>query len=118
MSSLLIGTNNQMTWRNLICLKIFLVADYHIFKSLILPRLTSKMNTACIATYLISFTEKCQARFIRLFISKFRAPVAKHQERGRSYEQKIPAEYLDKINMVILDYIKSQTDLNVLIIDV
>jgi deoxyadenosine/deoxycytidine kinase len=40
------------------------------------------------------------------------------KKRGRSYEQKIPAEYLDKINSGYLDYIKSQTDLNVLIIDV
>jgi deoxyadenosine/deoxycytidine kinase len=31
---------------------------------------------------------------------------------------KIPAEYLDKINSGYLDYIKSQTELNVLIIDV
>ena len=40
------------------------------------------------------------------------------RERGRSYEQEIPAEYLEKINNGYLDYIKSQTDLNVLIIDV
>jgi deoxyadenosine/deoxycytidine kinase len=38
--------------------------------------------------------------------------------RGRSYEQEIPAEYLEKINSGYLDYIKSQKDLNVLIIDV
>ena len=40
------------------------------------------------------------------------------KKRGRSYEQKIPAEYLEKINNGYLDYIKSQTELNVLIIDV
>jgi deoxyadenosine/deoxycytidine kinase len=40
------------------------------------------------------------------------------KKRGRSYEQKIPASYLDKINNGYLDYIKSQTELNVLIIDV
>jgi deoxyguanosine kinase len=40
------------------------------------------------------------------------------KKRGRSYEQQIPAEYLDKINNGYLDYIKSQTELNVLIIDV
>jgi deoxyadenosine/deoxycytidine kinase len=39
------------------------------------------------------------------------------KKRGRSYEQKIPAEYLDKINSGYF-YIKSQTELNVLIIDV
>lgn len=40
------------------------------------------------------------------------------KKRGRSYEQEIPAEYLEKINRGYLDYIKSQADLNVLIIDV
>jgi deoxyadenosine/deoxycytidine kinase len=40
------------------------------------------------------------------------------KERGRNYEQEIPAAYLDKINNGYLDYIKSQTGLNVLIIDV
>ena len=40
------------------------------------------------------------------------------RQRGRSYEQEIPADYLDKINRGYLDYIKSQTGLNILIIDV
>jgi deoxyadenosine/deoxycytidine kinase len=40
------------------------------------------------------------------------------KRRGRSYEQEIPADYLDKINKGYLDYINSQTNLNVLIIDV
>jgi deoxyadenosine/deoxycytidine kinase len=40
------------------------------------------------------------------------------KERGRSYEQEIPAAYLEKINNGYLDYIKSQHDLNILIIDV
>jgi len=40
------------------------------------------------------------------------------KQRGRSYEQEIPAEYLEKINRGYLDYIKSQNDLNILIIDV
>ena len=38
--------------------------------------------------------------------------------RGRSYEKDITAEYLEKINKGYLEYIKTQTDLNVLIIDV
>ena len=40
------------------------------------------------------------------------------KKRGRTYEQEIPAEYLEKINRGYLDYIKSQADLNVLIIDI
>jgi deoxyadenosine/deoxycytidine kinase len=44
--------------------------------------------------------------------------LANIKKRGRSYEQEIPQEYLEKINRGYLDYIKTQTDLNVLIIDV
>src|SRR5690606_39044851 len=40
------------------------------------------------------------------------------RKRGRSYEQEIPAQYLDSINQGYLDYIKSQQGLNVLLIDV
>jgi deoxyguanosine kinase len=40
------------------------------------------------------------------------------KKRGRSYEQEIPADYLEKINRGYLDYIKAQTDLNVLVIDI
>jgi deoxyadenosine/deoxycytidine kinase len=44
--------------------------------------------------------------------------LANIKKRGRSYEQEIPADYLEKINQGYLDYIKTQTDLNVIIIDV
>jgi deoxyadenosine/deoxycytidine kinase len=40
------------------------------------------------------------------------------KKRGRSYEQEIEASYLEKINQGYLDYIKTQSNLNVLIIDV
>lgn len=40
------------------------------------------------------------------------------KKRGRSYEQEIEGSYLEKINQGYLDYIKTQTNLNVLIIDV
>jgi deoxyadenosine/deoxycytidine kinase len=40
------------------------------------------------------------------------------KNRGRSYEQQIQDNYLEKINQGYLEYIKTKTDLNVLIIDV
>ncbi len=41
------------------------------------------------------------------------------KQRGRSYEQEIRTEYLDKINKGYFDStLKTQTDLNVLIVDV
>jgi deoxyadenosine/deoxycytidine kinase len=56
-------------------------------------------------------------KFIYLFVSKFRTTLQNIKKRGRSYEQKISGD-LDKINSGYLEYIKSQTELNVLIIDV
>ena len=40
------------------------------------------------------------------------------RKRGRSYEQEIPAAYLEKINNGYLDFIKTQQNLNVLVLDV
>ena len=44
--------------------------------------------------------------------------LANIKKRGRSYEQDIPTNYLEKINQGYLEYIKSQTDINALIIDI
>jgi deoxyadenosine/deoxycytidine kinase len=40
------------------------------------------------------------------------------KKRGRSYEQQIQDNYLEKINQGYLEYFKTKTDLNVLVIDV
>jgi deoxyadenosine/deoxycytidine kinase len=40
------------------------------------------------------------------------------KNRGRSYEQQIQDNYLEKINQGYLEYMKTKTDLNILIIDV
>ena len=40
------------------------------------------------------------------------------KKRGRKYESDIKADYLEKINSGYLDFLKSQTDLNVKIIDI
>jgi deoxyguanosine kinase len=100
--------------------KDFIVADYHIFKSLIFAKVTlgeeefrlyktlfdiiyKEMPKPDLYVYLYQNTEKLLENIKR---------------RGRSYEQEIPAHYLEKINLGYLDYIKTQKDLNVLIIDV
>jgi deoxyadenosine/deoxycytidine kinase len=44
--------------------------------------------------------------------------LANIRKRGRSYEQEIPADYLERINSGYLDFIKTQQGLNVLVIDV
>ena len=100
--------------------KDFIVADYHIFKSLIFAKITLADDEYRLYRNLFDIIYREMPKpdlYIYLYQNSERL-LQNIKKRGRSYEQKIPAEYLDKINNGYLDYIKSQTDLNVLIIDV
>ncbi|MDI1316197.1 2-amino-4-hydroxy-6-hydroxymethyldihydropteridine diphosphokinase [Flavobacterium sp.] len=100
--------------------KDFIVADYHIFKSLIFAKVTLAEDEFRLYKTMFDIIYKEMPKpdlYIYLYQSTERL-LANIKERGRSYEQEIPAEYLEKINNGYLDYIKSQTSLNVLIIDV
>ena len=100
--------------------KDFIVADYHIFKSLIFAKVTLTDDEYRLYRKLFEIIYKEMPKpdlYVYLYQNTERL-LANIKQRGRSYEQEIPAEYLDKINKGYLDYIKSQTDLNVLIIDV
>ncbi|OUD36093.1 2-amino-4-hydroxy-6-hydroxymethyldihydropteridine diphosphokinase [Flavobacterium sp. FPG59] len=100
--------------------KDFLVADYHIFKSLIFAKITLAEDEYRLYRNLFDIIYKEMPKpdlYVYLYQNSERL-LQNIKKRGRSYEQKIPADYLDKINSGYLDYIKSQTDLNVLIIDV
>ena len=100
--------------------KDFIVADYHIFKSLIFAKVTLTDDEYRLYRKLFEIIYREMPKpdlYVYLYQNTERL-LANIRRRGRSYEQEIPAEYLDKINKGYLDYIKSQTDLNVLIIDV
>lgn len=100
--------------------KDFIVADYHIFKSLIFAKVTLTDDEYRLYRKLFEIIYREMPKpdlYIYLYQNTERL-LANIKLRGRSYEQEIPAEYLDKINKGYLDYIKSQTDLNVLVIDV
>jgi len=100
--------------------KDFIVADYHIFKSLIFAKVTLTDDEYRLYRKLFEIIYKEMPKpdlYVYLYQNTERL-LENIKNRGRSYEQEIPAEYLDKINRGYLDYIKSQTDLNVLIIDV
>jgi len=100
--------------------KDFIVADYHIFKSLIFAKVTLTDDEYRLYRKLFEIIYKEMPKpdlYIYLYQNTERL-LENIRQRGRSYEQEIPADYLDKINRGYLDYIKSQTDLNVLIIDV
>jgi deoxyguanosine kinase len=100
--------------------KDFIIADYHIFKSLIFAKVTLTDDEYRLYRKLFEIIYKEMPKpdlYIYLYQNTERL-LENIKNRGRSYEQEIPAEYLDKINKGYLDYIKSQTELNVLIIDV
>lgn len=100
--------------------KDFIVADYHIFKSLIFAKVTLQEDEFRLYKTLFDIVYREMPKpdlYIYLYQNTDRL-LANIKKRGRSYEQNIPADYLDKINSGYLDYIKSQADLNVLIIDV
>ena len=100
--------------------KDFIVADYHIFKSLIFAKITLAEDEYRLYRTLFDIVYREMPKpdlYVYLYQNTERL-LANIKKRGRDYEQNIPADYLDKINNGYLDYIKSQTDLNVLIIDV
>lgn len=100
--------------------KDFIVADYHIFKSLIFAKVTLGSDEFRLYKTMFDIIYKEMPKpglYVYLYQNTERL-LQNIKKRGRSYEQEIPAEYLDKINRGYLDYIKSQTSLNVLIIDV
>ncbi|MBC7524491.1 MAG: 2-amino-4-hydroxy-6-hydroxymethyldihydropteridine diphosphokinase [Flavobacterium sp.] len=100
--------------------KDFLIADYHIFKSLIFAKVTLAEDEFRLYKTLFDIIYKEMPKpdlYIYLYQNSERL-LQNIKRRGRSYEQEIDAAYLEKINNGYLDYIKSQKDLNVLIIDV
>jgi 2-amino-4-hydroxy-6-hydroxymethyldihydropteridine diphosphokinase len=100
--------------------KDFIVADYHIFKSLIFAKVTLAEDEYRLYKTLFDIIYKEMPKpdlYIYLYQNTERL-LQNIKRRGRSYEQEIPAEYLEKINNGYLDYIKTQKDLNALIVDV
>jgi 2-amino-4-hydroxy-6-hydroxymethyldihydropteridine diphosphokinase len=100
--------------------KDFVVADYHIFKSLIFAKVTLQEDEYRLYKTMFDIIHKEMPKpdlYVYLYQNTERL-LENIKKRGRSYEQEIPANYLEKINQGYLDYIKTQTNLNVIIIDV
>lgn len=100
--------------------KDFIVADYHIFKSLIFAKVTLTEDEYRLYRKLFDIIYKEMPKpdlYVYLYQNTDRL-LQNIKRRGRSYEQEIQPDYLEKINSGYLEYIKSQFNLNVLIIDV
>ena len=100
--------------------KDFIIADYHIFKSLIFAKVTLADEEFRLYKTLFDIIYKEMPKpdlYVYLYQNTERL-LQNIKRRGRGFEQEISADYLEKINHGYLDYIKSQKGLNVLIIDV
>ena len=100
--------------------KDFIIADYHIIKSLIFANVTLTDDENRLYRNLFSIIYKEMPK-PDLYIYLYQNPerlLQNIKKRGRSYEQEIQAEYLEKINRGYLDFMNTQLDLNILIIDV
>ncbi|WP_306353792.1 2-amino-4-hydroxy-6-hydroxymethyldihydropteridine diphosphokinase [Flavobacterium sp. '19STA2R22 D10 B1'] len=99
--------------------KDFIVADYHIFKSLIFAKVTLTEDEYRLYRKLFDIIYKEMPKpdlYVYLYQNTDRL-LQNIKTRGREYEKDIAPDYLERINQGYLDYIKSQTNLNVLIID-
>lgn len=98
----------------------FIIADYFIVKSLIFSKITLSEEEYRLYRRLFDIMYKEVPKpglYIYLYQDTERL-LQNIKKRGRSYEMDIKADYLDKINQGYLEYIKSQKEMNVLIIDI
>ncbi|GAB5565449.1 MAG: 2-amino-4-hydroxy-6-hydroxymethyldihydropteridine diphosphokinase [Winogradskyella sp.] len=100
--------------------KDFIVSDYDVHKSLIFSKVTLPEDEFRLYRKLFYQVYKDIARpdlYIYLYQNTKRLQ-KNIKKRGRKYEAEIEDEYLNKINSGYLEFLKSQTDLNVKIIDI
>lgn len=100
--------------------KDFMVSDYDVHKSLVFSKVTLPEDEFRLYRKLFYQVYKDIARpdlYVYLYQNTERLQ-ANIKKRGRKYESEIEDEYLEKINSGYLEFLKSQTDLNVKIIDV
>tara|TARA_B110000503_G_scaffold74126_1_gene114480 strand:+ start:24 stop:1157 length:1134 start_codon:yes stop_codon:yes gene_type:complete len=98
----------------------FIVADYHVFKSIIFAKVTLQEDEFRLYKTMFDIIYKEMNKpDLYVYLYQNTAQLLENiKKRGRSYEQNIEADYLEKINQGYLDYIKTQTDLNVVVVDI
>ncbi len=100
--------------------KNLIVSDYYIFKSLIFAQVTLHKDEYLLYRKMFDLMYKEITKpdlYVYLYQNTDRL-LKNIQKRGREYEQNIGSEYLDKIHNGYSNFIKTQQDLNTLIIDV
>jgi len=100
--------------------KNLIVSDYYIFKSLIFAQVTLQKEEYLLYRKMFDLMYKEITKpdlYVYLYQNTDRL-LKNIQKRGRAYEQNISHEYLGKIHNGYSNFIKTQQDLNTLIIDV
>lgn len=100
--------------------KDFIVSDYDVFKSLIFSKITLSGDEFNLYRKLFYLMYK-DLRKPDLYVYLYQNTIQLQEnikKRGRDYEQNIADDYLEKINAGYLEFLKTQTDFNVKIIDV
>ncbi len=100
--------------------KNFIVSDYYIFKSLIFAQVTLQEDEYKLYRKMFDLMYKEITKpdlYVYLYQNTDRL-LQNIKKRGRDYEQNIEASYLQKIHDGYSNFIKTQPDLNILIIDV
>ena len=100
--------------------KDFIISDYDVFKSLIFSKITLPEDEFILYRKLFYQVYKDIAKpdlYVYLYQNTERLQ-QNIKKRGRNYEQEIENEYLDKINSGYLEFLRSQKEMNVKIIDI
>ena len=100
--------------------KNFIISDYYIFKSLIFAQVSLLKEEYVLYRRMFDIMYKEITKpdlYIYLYQSNERL-IENIRARGRDYEQNITSEYLEKIHQGYSNFIKTEQNLNTLIIDV
>lgn len=99
--------------------KNFIVSDYYIFKSLIFAQVTLPSDEFKLYRKMFDLLYKEITKpDIYIYLNQdIDRLISNIKKRGREYEQNISPEYLKKIQQAYTNFIKSEEDLNTLIID-
>lgn len=100
--------------------KDFIISDYDVFKSLIFSKITLQEDEFNLYRKLFYLMYKdLRKPDLYVFLHQSTERLQENiRARGRDYEQQIAADYLEKINAGYLEFLKSQQDFPVKIIDI
>ena len=98
----------------------FIVSDYHISKSLLFSKITLPNDEYKLyKKFFKQFYNQLKQPDLYIYLLQKPSSLTKNiKNRGRSYEQNIQPEYLEKINNSYLAFIENNSNLNIKIIDV